>query len=82
MLLRLILIPLVFVGQNYNYLLKNKIQTQIHYIPLHLQPAYKTVAFSSLKGTMNYYKDIVSLPLYPSMSKNDVKYITSKIIRS
>ena len=64
-----------------NYLLKNKIQTQIHYIPLHLQPAYKTVAFSSLKGTMNYYKDIVSLPLYPSMSKNDVKYITSKIIK-
>lgn len=51
------------------------INTQVHYIPIHLQPYYRNV-FGYKEGycvnAENYYKNCLSLPLYPLMNQKDV----------
>jgi len=59
-------------------LLKRNIGTSVHFLPLHLQPFYKT-NFNYKKGdlviTEKIAREIVSLPLYPKMKLNDIKYV-------
>ena len=56
----------------YSYLKKNDVNTQVHYIPIHLQPyyrnkfGYKTGDFPNAES---YYKKALSLPLYPGLKK-------------
>ena len=52
--------------------------TQVHYIPVHLMPLYKKNKLS-LKGTVNYYNEILSFPLFPRMEKKDVKYVVTNL---
>ena len=61
-----------------NFLLKNKIKTQVHYpIPPHLANCYKKLGYS--KGdfpiTENYSNQILSLPLYNGMTDEEVDYV-------
>ncbi len=63
--------------------LKNHgIGTQVHYIPVHLQPYYQS-SFGYKKGDYpmaeKYYEQCLSLPLYPKMSDKDVEYVISKV---
>jgi len=60
-------------------LLKSGIQTQVHYIPLFLQPYYREKNISSYKGAMSYYESTLSLPLYVQLTKKDIIFISSKI---
>jgi len=60
-------------------LLKNGIQTQVHYIPLFLQPYYREKNIHFYKGAMSYYESTLSLPLYVQLSKKDITFISSKI---
>lgn len=65
-----------------NYLEKNSIDVLIHYpIPIHLQHAYKelNVKEGSLPVTEKVSKEIVSIPVYPELEKQEVDYIISKI---
>jgi dTDP-4-amino-4,6-dideoxygalactose transaminase len=59
------------------FLQKNGIQTQIHYpIPVHEQKAY--AAFEETKDlsvTQTICNEILSLPLYPSLTAEEVTYI-------
>ena len=59
------------------FLQKSGIQTQIHYpIPVHKQKAY--AAFESTKDlsvTETICSEILSLPLYPSLTEEEVAYI-------
>jgi dTDP-4-amino-4,6-dideoxygalactose transaminase len=52
------------------------IGVNVHYIPVHLQPLY-TKIFGFKRGdfpvTEYVYDRIVTLPLFPRMSKNDIK---------
>ncbi|MDZ5671595.1 DegT/DnrJ/EryC1/StrS family aminotransferase [Bacillus stercoris] len=51
------------------------IGTSVHFIPVHIHPYYqKQFGFkeSDFPNAMNYYKRTLSLPLYPSMSDDDV----------
>ncbi|MCF2524447.1 UDP-4-amino-4,6-dideoxy-N-acetyl-beta-L-altrosamine transaminase [Bradyrhizobium sp. G127] len=49
------------------------IGSQVHYIPVHLQPYYRRLyGESSLPGATAYYAATLSLPLFPSMSDGDV----------
>ena len=62
---------------------KAGIATGIHYpIPLHLQPAYKylNIKKGSFPITETFAKEILSLPLYPGMTKYQQDYIIKKII--
>lgn len=67
----------------YEYLRKNNIYTQVHYIPVHLQPYYKQ--FGWKKGDFplaeNYYERCLSLPMYPSLTDAEQDYVIEKIIK-
>lgn len=72
----------IFMVQNrkelYDYLRIHNIHSQVHYIPLHLQPFYQ-----KLLGTKagdfplaeNYYKKALSLPIFPDLSDDQLQYI-------
>jgi UDP-4-amino-4,6-dideoxy-N-acetyl-beta-L-altrosamine transaminase len=53
------------------------IGSQVHYIPLHLQPFYQDRLGdqSKLVGAEAYYEKVLSLPLFPSLSDDDVEYV-------
>lgn len=57
--------------------------TSVHFIPNHLQPYYQQHAKEpvSLPVTENIANQILSLPLYPDLSNDDVHYI-AEIIRN
>ena len=64
--------------------LRNKnIGTQVHYIPVHLQPYYKDNC-GYKKGDFpvaeEYYSRTLSLPLYPMMSDEEVNYVIKQVL--
>ncbi|MBU1912298.1 MAG: DegT/DnrJ/EryC1/StrS family aminotransferase, partial [Candidatus Omnitrophica bacterium] len=67
----------------FNYLLKNRIRPQVHYIPVYLQPYYKTLGFK--KGLCcnaeEFYKREISLPIYPSLKNEDLRHVLDTIKR-
>lgn len=54
---------------------------QVHYIPVHTQPYYKNLGFKEgdYPNAEIYYKKCISLPLYPSLTDNDLKEIIKRI---
>ena len=64
----------------YSYLRQRKIQTQIHYIPVYKHPYYKSKYGSQyFKFTEEYYSKCLSLPIYPSMTKDEYLFVVEKI---
>jgi hypothetical protein len=65
----------------YNFLRTNNILAQIHYIPCHLMPYYKQ--FGWKEGDMpqaeNYYKHCISLPMYPTLTKEEQEFVIESI---
>lgn len=57
---------------------KQGIGTQVHYIPVHLQPYYQN-CFGYKPGDFpvceKYYEQALSLPLYPAMTNRDVAFV-------
>ena len=61
-------------------LTQRDIGTQVHYIPLHRQPYYeKRYGAGTLPGAESYYERCLSLPLFPSMSDQDVERVVSAL---
>ena len=61
-----------------NFLYKKNIQTTINYgIPLHLQKSSKYLKYNvgSLPVSERLAKTMISLPLYPELSINELEYI-------
>ena len=53
----------------------NRIGSSVHFIPLHHHPAYRDQGeefAAHLPATEKYYREAVSLPLFPAMSDADV----------
>ena len=66
----------------YNFLKKNKIETNLHYFPIHLQPFYGNIGFKKNEyiNSENYSSNVLSIPIYYSLeAKTQMKII--KIIR-
>jgi len=56
------------------------IGTQVHYIPLHLQPYYAArYGARALPGAVAYYRRTLSLPLFASMSEDDVARVVDAL---
>ena len=58
------------------------INLQIHYIPIHLQPFYqKHYGFNTgdFPVSERFYRNEVSLPIYPDLSNDDQKKVIKKI---
>lgn len=65
----------------YNFLRERGIYTQVHYIPAHLMPYYKS--FGWKEGDMpfaeEYYRGCLSLPIFPSLSAEDQQFVIDSI---
>ena len=61
-----------------HYLLENGIQTMIHYpIPPHQQKAFKTWSQLSFPITEKIHKEVLSLPISPVLTMDEVDFIVS-----
>jgi dTDP-4-amino-4,6-dideoxygalactose transaminase len=67
-----------FIGE----MARRGVSCSVHFIPLHLQPAYKHVV-AGLRGSFpvadSYFAGCVSLPLHPHLSDEDVNQITAAV---
>ena len=64
------------------YLAQKGIATGVHYpIPLHLQPAYRHLGYKKgdMPVTEEYSETILSLPLFPELTKKEVVFIVETI---
>ncbi|MED4534087.1 UDP-4-amino-4,6-dideoxy-N-acetyl-beta-L-altrosamine transaminase [Metabacillus fastidiosus] len=63
---------------------KHNIGVNVHYIPVHLQPYYQQLGY--VKGSLPYaerlYEEIISLPLFPGMTEQDVKDVIVAVQRT
>ena len=57
------------------------IGVQLHYTPVHLQPYYRRLGFSSgdFPETETYAQNAISLPLYPGLQENEQRMVVDKI---
>ena len=58
------------------------VMTGLHYTPLHLLSYYKKkygLKITAYGNALNSYGQILSLPIYPSMSDDDVLYVSKKV---
>ena len=55
--------------------------SQVHYIPVHLQPYYKRQGFCSgmFENAENYFRNCLSLPLHQGLEEVDIKYVCDKL---
>ena len=67
----------------YDYLLSNKIYSQIHYIPVHTLDYYKKIGYeeANLINSEKYYSKCLSLPMYPTLKINELKFIIGKVLK-
>jgi dTDP-4-amino-4,6-dideoxygalactose transaminase len=56
------------------------IGTQVHYIPVHLQPYYRQrYGVREFPGAETYYRRCLSLPLFPAMGDADVERVVAAL---
>ncbi len=67
----------------YNYLVKNGIFAQIHYIPVHYMPYYKQFGWKKGDFPMveDYYEHCISLPIFPALHEEEQEYVITTILQ-
>lgn len=67
----------------YDYLKENSIYAQIHYIPTHLMPYYRSFGWKEgdLPVAEKYYQHCISLPMYPTLKDSELEYVIKTIKR-
>lgn len=57
------------------------IGSQVHYIPIPMQPYYKDLGFepSDYPNAMNYYNSALSIPIFPKLKYKQIKFISQKL---
>jgi dTDP-4-amino-4,6-dideoxygalactose transaminase len=65
----------------YNHLREHQIFSQIHYIPCHLMPYYREQGWKEgdFPNAEKYYKNCISLPIYPTLTDDEQDYVIDKI---
>ena len=58
-----------------------KIFVGLHYIPIYRHPFYKNFAydFNDYPNSELFYRTAISLPIYPSLTKNDQEYVINNL---
>jgi len=66
----------------YAFLRTKNIFAQVHYFPTHLMPYYAQFGWKSgdFVHAENYYSHCLSLPMYPTMTDEDVKYVIDNVL--
>ncbi len=59
--------------QVFNYLRESGIGVNVHYVPVHLQPYYKSMGFrrGDFPKAESYYMNSISLPLFPDLKESE-----------
>jgi len=84
------LFPLLVNFQNFKIskkklfieLARKKINLQVHYIPIHLQPYYKRkykFKLGDFPVAENFYKQEISLPIYKNLTNRNILWISKQI---
>jgi dTDP-4-amino-4,6-dideoxygalactose transaminase len=56
------------------------IGSQVHYVPVHMQPYYRgRYGDLSLPGAESFYRGTLSLPLFPLMKDEDVVRVVERL---
>lgn len=63
-----------------SYMKDNNIGVSVHFIPNHMQSYYKHKYNFKLINTEKVYNEIVSLPMYSSLSEDNISYIISTVL--
>lgn len=65
----------------YNFLRSKNVFAQIHYIPCHLMPYYRQFGWKEgdLPFAENYYKHCISLPMFPTLTREEQQYVIATI---
>jgi len=65
----------------FDYLRKSGIGVNLHYIPVHTQPYYQqiSVRYTDLSQAELYYKEAITLPLYPTMTHQQQDAVVSSL---
>lgn len=65
----------------YNHLREDSVFAQIHYIPCHLMPYYRELGWKEgdLLNAENYYKNCISIPMFPTLTDEEQEWVISKI---
>ncbi len=63
----------------YNQLREAGIVANVHYIPIHLQPYFRQKGFETgdFPNAEHYYKNTLSLPLFPTLTFDEQDYVVS-----
>ena len=62
---------------------KKGIKLQVHYIPLYIQPYYKkkyNLKPEDFVNSTEFYNKEVSIPIYPGLTKQQIKFISNSIL--
>ena len=67
----------------YDHLKANNIFCQVHYIPVHMQPYYAALGhkIGDYPAAEHYYRECLSLPMFPSLSDTEQDYVIEKILK-
>jgi len=68
-----------------NYLRERDIGTQVHYIPVHLQPYYRRhcgTGPGDFPNAESYYEKALSLPMYPDLTDEDIARVVEELAGS
>lgn len=72
-------------GIAFDRLREKGLGVNVHYIPVHLQPYYRK-RFGTAAGDFPcaeaYYREAVTLPLFASMSEDDVRYVIQTVLET
>lgn len=65
----------------FNYLRNKGIGVNVHYIPIHQQPYFQNLGFSSgdFPKAELYYSQCISIPLHPTLTNNEISTIIQSI---
>ena len=65
----------------FHRLREKKLWIQVHYIPVYLQPYYQQLGYGQTKcpNAEDLYQRAISIPIFPSMTQNDINYTIKTI---
>lgn len=66
----------------YDFLRSHNVFAQIHYIPVHTLPYYKNIGYenANLSNAEKYYENCISLPMYPTLTKEEQEFVINKVL--
>lgn len=65
----------------FNELRENGIGVNLHYIPVHLQPYYRSMGFANgdFPNAENYYEQAITIPMFPGLTAENIEYVVTSM---